>query len=84
MRKNLPLMFAALAVTTGLNLPSLASASQESGSYNDPYTAGFENYAKENPALAAAIRAYIQDLKQAEQRKPELKETPEELGHGQQ
>lgn len=47
----------------------------------DPYIAGFENYAKENPELAGAMQAYVKDLEKAVQQDPKLKFKPHGESH---
>ncbi|BBP44863.1 hypothetical protein THMIRHAS_02360 [Thiosulfatimonas sediminis] len=67
-----------LGLTAAL-LASAGHAADKSG--KDPYLAGFEAYAKENPTLAPAIEAYKKDLQKAMQQNPNLVETKQELGH---
>ncbi|MBN2647890.1 MAG: hypothetical protein JXR44_08895 [Thiotrichales bacterium] len=72
---------------TSLTLASLMAFSVSSPAIaasdlkKDPFTAGFEAYAKENPELAKAIQSYTKDIEKAVQAKPSLVETKEELGH---
>lgn len=79
---NAKLMTTVIAGTfsTGLIMSPQAFASNKAMD-KDPYTAGFEAYAKENPTLSGAIEAYKKDIEKAVKAKPDLVETPEELGH---
>lgn len=42
----------------------------------DPYVSAFENYAKEAPELADAMKAYVKDIEKAVKQDPELKFKP--------
>ena len=64
----LKLSLATIALT-----PSIATATDKS---KDPYIAAFENYAKENPELAGAMKAYAMDIEKAVKQDPDLKLDP--------
>ncbi|WP_321277253.1 hypothetical protein [Thiomicrorhabdus indica] len=62
-----------LSLTAIALVPSLAIAADKS---KDPYIAAFENYAKENPELAGAMKAYVMDIEKAVKQDPDLKFEP--------
>lgn len=53
-----------------------STAAMAADKSKDPYIAAFENYAKETPELAGAMKAYIKDLEKAVKQEPELKFKP--------
>ena len=64
---------AVLTLTGVVAFSSQAMASSADSAKPDPLVAGFEAFAKDNPLMADAVKSYLQDLKKAEQEKPELK-----------
>ena len=53
-----------------------STAAMAADKSKDPYIAAFENYAKETPELAGAMKAYVKDLEKAVKQEPELKFKP--------